>query len=187
MGLSLLSYALLGLVEIEPQTGYALAKTFTTTPMGHYSGSPGAIYPALRRLEESGLLRGRVPSARATRPRRVYEVTARGRRTLVAWLRGPVARADVIWRMDDLMLRFAFMEGLLERSAIIAFLESHCREVEAYVGELQAHRRQKSRSLHGRLAMKAGIDGYRTQARWARFALQKVRGARGRTPRKEAP
>ena len=49
-----LGYALLGLVAGEPQTGYALMKTFTTTPMGHYSGSPGAIYPALRRLEGAG-------------------------------------------------------------------------------------------------------------------------------------
>ena len=46
--LSTLGYALLGLVHGEPRTGYAIMKIFRTTPMGHYSGSPGAIYPALR-------------------------------------------------------------------------------------------------------------------------------------------
>ena len=46
-----LEYALLGLLHQQPQSGYDLRKVFETTALGNYSGSPGAIYPALRRLE----------------------------------------------------------------------------------------------------------------------------------------
>ena len=48
---SLLGYALLGLLHQKPSSGYALRRVFATTPMGTFSDSPGAIYPALGRLE----------------------------------------------------------------------------------------------------------------------------------------
>ena len=38
-----LGYALLGLIHLQPQSGYGLRKVFESTPMGHYSWSPGAI------------------------------------------------------------------------------------------------------------------------------------------------
>ena len=40
-----LEYALLGLIHMQPQSGYDLRKIFETTPMGHYSSSPGAMAP----------------------------------------------------------------------------------------------------------------------------------------------
>ena len=40
-------------------SGYDLRKIFTTTAMGSFSDSPGAIYPALARLEANGLVRER--------------------------------------------------------------------------------------------------------------------------------
>ena len=57
---SLLGFALLGLIFEQPRSGYDLRKIFTTTAMGSFSDSPGAIYPALARLEANGLVRGTV-------------------------------------------------------------------------------------------------------------------------------
>jgi DNA-binding PadR family transcriptional regulator len=48
--ISILGYALLGLIHQKPSSGYDLRKTFTETAMGSFSNSPGAIYPALARL-----------------------------------------------------------------------------------------------------------------------------------------
>jgi len=55
---SALAFALLGLIGQEPRSGYDLRKFFSSTPMISFSDSPGAIYPALRRLEQRGLVRG---------------------------------------------------------------------------------------------------------------------------------
>ena len=57
---SLLGFALLGLLEERPRSGYDLRKVFAQTAMGTFSDSPGAIYPALGRLEKRGLVRGTV-------------------------------------------------------------------------------------------------------------------------------
>lgn len=46
-----------------------------------YRISPGTLYPALHRMEEEGLLRSR-PRVVEGRARRVYLITAKGRRAL---------------------------------------------------------------------------------------------------------
>ena len=76
--LSTLSLAILGLISQRPLTGYDLRKVFLTTPMGHFSSSPGAIYPALRRIEDAGWVRGRTGESKTRRERVVYEIAARG-------------------------------------------------------------------------------------------------------------
>ena len=67
---STLGFALLGLLQQQPRSGYALRRVFATTPMGHYSSSPGAIYPALRRLEQQGLVRGALDRGPSQRPKK---------------------------------------------------------------------------------------------------------------------
>ena len=48
--LSYLELAILGLARQKARSGYELRRVFATTPMGHFSDSPGAIYAAVRRL-----------------------------------------------------------------------------------------------------------------------------------------
>ena len=60
--------AILGLISQRPMTGYDLRRVFTTTPMWHFSSSPGAIYPALQCLD-SGLIKGIVEGQDTLRPK----------------------------------------------------------------------------------------------------------------------
>ena len=72
---------LLAVVAAEPAHGYAILERLRQRSGGAFDLPEGTIYPALHRLEEAGLLRsGWAPGA--TRRRRVYELTAKGRRAL---------------------------------------------------------------------------------------------------------
>ena len=69
----------------EPMYGYQIAKL-----LEEYSGDTtfmkqGALYPVLRQLEGSGLLKSQVEPSVSGPPRRYYQVTAEGRETLVTW------------------------------------------------------------------------------------------------------
>ncbi len=174
--ISTLSLALMGLIAQQPQSGYDIRKTFATTPMGHFSSSPGAIYPALKRLEKDGWICGKVDDATALRPRKVYEMAQPGRDVLEKHLRQPVTRDDVIWRMDDLMLRFALMDGIVGRTATLRFLDSFAAELEAYVVHLRSYLdgARAHMPAAGRLAMENGIEGYEVHAAWARRALAEL-------------
>ena len=90
-----------------------------------------------------------------------------------AWLAQKIERKDVIWRVEELMLRFAFHSYLEDPRATRVFLDKFLREVEGYLKEL---RKQLSMMLsdtpiQGRLALEAGIELYKARGRWARKAL----------------
>src|SRR5512142_1453780 len=108
---SLLGYVLLGLLRHAPHSGYELRKLFATTPLMSFSDSPGAIYPALRKLEQQGLVASEVQGSAGLRLRRVFRITTAGTSALRAWLTRPVTADDVVRRVDELIVRFAFMDG----------------------------------------------------------------------------
>jgi len=167
---STLEYALLGLLRQQARSGYDLRKMFATTPMGHFSDSPGSIYPALRRLAARGWI---APSAKGGDPRKrqVFTVTRAGTHAFIDWLRQPVTREDIIRRVDELHLRFAFLDGNVERPVTVRFLEDLERELTAYVRELKAHAKifpPEVRSSTGYLVFTLGVAGYQQQLAWAR-------------------
>ncbi len=174
--LSTLSLAILGLISQRPLTGYDLRKIFATTPMGHFSSSPGAIYPALKRIEEAGWIRSVPSEGRTGRQRMAYEITARGRKVLQQHLSQPVTEEDVIWHMDDLMMRFAFMDGVVGREKTLRFLRDFAARIDAHVADLRRYF-EGARSILpacGKLAMESGIQSYEMNAQWARRAIQEL-------------
>ena len=86
---SRLGYALLGLLQQKPASGYDLRKIFSASSMKTYSDSPGAIYPALRRLEQQGLIRGQIEKSSGQRRRETFRPTPLGLRQLKEWIALP--------------------------------------------------------------------------------------------------
>ena len=181
-----LGYALIGLIHLQPQTGYDLRKVFETTPMGHYSSSPGAIYPALKRLEKDGWIEGQVEGQQTLRPKRVYSTTERGVAMLRRWVSQPVAKDDIVWRDDELMLRFAFMGSLVDDTLTGRFLQQMIEGLDAYIDELEEllGNMPQEGPLHGRLALASGIDAYKARRSWARKAIRHFKPAAEESGRK---
>jgi len=176
--LTTLAYALLGLIHQAPLSGYALMRTFQTTPMGPYSGSPGAVYPALGKLDRAGLIRGKVERQASLRPRRVYHLTTKGRDALRQWLLPAVTADDIACRVPELMLRFALMEGLLNRSEVSRFLKTMAQAIDEYVASIEPFLQAPDMTQHGRLALQSGIEELRGRAVWARRALREITAGR---------
>lgn len=173
-----LGYALLGLLHQLPRSGYDLRKVFETTPMGHFSSSPGTIYPALGRLEEAGLVE-EVPQQQVSgRARRSLRLTERGEAALKSWLHKLVTADDIIWRVHVLLLRFAFMsDDLVSNNHRIAFLEGFQTEAIAYLQHLETFYAENGPAMpvEGRLALLNGVEGYRGRVRWVAQALATLR------------
>jgi len=175
--LSTLSLAILGLIFQRPLTGYDLRKVFSTTPMGHFSSSPGAIYPALKRIEDAGWIRGRDGTGTTQRQRVVYEITPSGLKVLRRHLSKPVTRDDIIWHMDDLMMRFAFMDPLVGRETTLRFLHDFASEIDVHAAGLRGYLDSVRDIMPpcGRLAMENGIQGYEMNGQWARRAIEELK------------
>ena len=72
---------ILATVAQEPAHGYAILQRLRQRSEGAFELAEGTIYPALHRLERDGLLSSSW-SDESGRRRRVYELTARGRRAV---------------------------------------------------------------------------------------------------------
>jgi DNA-binding PadR family transcriptional regulator len=82
-------YTILGCLTIEPMSGYAIKQFLEQTVSHFWSESYGQIYPALRKLEEEGLIEGQAEPGGRGQDRRVYRIADAGRERLREWLREP--------------------------------------------------------------------------------------------------
>jgi DNA-binding PadR family transcriptional regulator len=92
---------LLAALEAGPRHGYAVKEALREGSGGQIDLPTGTIYPALRRLEQAGLVRGTWDTT-AGRARRTYNLTAAGRRALAGRRQG--------WREFSTVVS-ALMEG----------------------------------------------------------------------------
>jgi DNA-binding PadR family transcriptional regulator len=72
-----LKYVILDLIKDEPAHGYEVMRALEGRSCGFYSPSPGSVYPTLQMLEDLGYV-----SATQQDGRKVYEITAEGRKFL---------------------------------------------------------------------------------------------------------
>ena len=69
----------------DPMYGYEITKKIEKDTGQALSMGQGALYPVLRSLEKSGLLKSRVEPSISGPPRRYYDITESGRETLEDW------------------------------------------------------------------------------------------------------
>ncbi len=126
----------LGLIwEKGPCTPYAVRKVYQASPNPHWSGSAGAIYPLVRRLEEKGLARSK-EAYTGERRRVLYNVTDEGLRALRSWLGPDVPPWSVAIPVDPLRTRIRFL-GALNPSERVVFLENVQQELRTQISEAE--------------------------------------------------
>jgi PadR family transcriptional regulator, regulatory protein PadR len=76
-----LELLLLAAVQPGPAHGYAIAEKLRSRSKGAFDLPEGTLYPALHRLERAGHLASRWSEVNGRR-RRVYQLTAKGQKTL---------------------------------------------------------------------------------------------------------
>ena len=69
---------LLSVLEQEPMYGYKIVKELEERSQGYFRFKEGTLYPALHRLEKSGLITGKWQALPNGRQRRYYYITSKG-------------------------------------------------------------------------------------------------------------
>src|ERR1700677_1928308 len=121
---------LLGLLEIEPMSGYDLGVVIRAS-VGHiWNESYGQIYPNLKKLAAEGFVTSKTERQKGKPDRRIYSITKKGRERLTKWLAVPpqpeIAR-------NELLLKLFFgaqaAPGMLIRFVEL-MVERECRVLE---------------------------------------------------------
>ena len=69
---------LLCLIGQQPMYGYQIIKELENKSQGYFKYKEGTLYPALHRLEKTGLLSGKWETISSGRQRRYYHLTDKG-------------------------------------------------------------------------------------------------------------
>lgn len=144
---------------------------FSGSPARVYQRSPGALYPALRRLVDRGLLR--VEKVSGSRAQRLYHATEAGRAAHLDWLRQPVDPADIASDLGLHLMRFAMMENQLEREEVLGFLRGLAEALEGFVSGLEQYVASgvQAARQHAELALEHGIAVHKASLEWARSTM----------------
>lgn len=103
---------MIGLVwQLGPCSAYDIRRHMHTSPSTQWSGSAGAIYPLVQRLQRRGLLSARTQRS-GRRTRRVYAATPAGVKVLRSWIGPPLPADAVTVTYDPLRSRARFLAAL---------------------------------------------------------------------------
>ena len=199
------------LVARAPMTGSEITRLLTRYPLAGTGKSPGAVYPALHRLQEARLvcsrprwgdtarsraIRGQVwravtgKESRRPDPPTVREwgLTYGGIVRLRGWASRRVGRTEVLERPEHLLLRFALCTGLVGPTATRR-LALQCRRV---CGELAAELVAElegggGASPSGRLALEWTLGVLEARVAWARRAEAALARHAARAPDLDLP
>ncbi len=167
---------LIGLTVISPRSGYDLKRYFASTPAAVYEPSSGALYPALRRLEQRGLLRSELAVSVGKREQRRYAPTASGRDAHLRWLREPVDKATVGRDLGIHLMRFGMAEQQLRPEEVLAFLRDLCDALESFITAMETYLRDTPLlGRHPALAIEHGLAVHQASLAWARSAIEQLR------------
>lgn len=125
-----LRHAVLGMLAIEPGTGYELTQRFEASLANAWHASHSQIYPELGRLEDAGMLEVVGEGARRSR---TYAVTDAGRRELRDWLLDSEPNRS---QRNETAVRW-FLVALLDPEDRRTVLERELEHADAYARMLE--------------------------------------------------
>jgi DNA-binding PadR family transcriptional regulator len=163
----MLEIAVLGVISLhQPCSGYGIRKVFERSPSGHWSGSTGAIYPLLRRLEKEGLIQSALRRGDG-RSSRSYRLSRNGKSELVKWLQPPLPDGRDLMPIDPLRVRVRFL-GVLspeQRLAVIHDARATLKQHMAEINSLAEHEKNGDDTL-GYLSHRSAILSMKAQLAW---------------------
>jgi DNA-binding PadR family transcriptional regulator len=168
---------LLGLLTIEPMSGYDLGLTIRGS-VGHFwNESYGQIYPNLKKLANGGFVSCKTERQKGKPDRNIYAITEKGRERLRKWLAVP-PQPEI--PRNEMLLKLFFGEQV-STQILIGYVERMAEEHRALLDLLeQAEREEIDKNLrypgapYWRMAAHFGQMEMRAHLRWAEETLAEL-------------
>lgn len=164
MELSSTAYVILGVLGLGAQSGYDIKQLADISTRHFWAISYGQIYPELKRLTSSGLIKAE-DASRGTRQRTLYHLTAKGRQTLHDWVANPVITSLEL--RDEMLLKLFFSDAMSRKETVRHLDAMRTRHREVADG-LRAHEPMVAGQPHRMKyeVMKFGIALHEWCAEW---------------------
>ena len=126
-------YALLGLLQGSPMSGYDLKKFCDKSIGCFWNENYSNIYPVLKNMQASGLVTMEIHEQDKSPSKKVYTITDSGTKTLLDWLKRPPENRLL---REELLLQVGF-GYMTDRNTILEKLKNRKADCENTLGQLQ--------------------------------------------------
>ncbi len=129
-----LRHLVLGLLTIQPMTGYDLKRAFDSSVRHFWAADRSQLYRTLTALVDAGLADVEVVPQESYPDRKVHRITEAGRAALRGWLASPLEPED----SRDPFLGRIFFADQLDEDGVAALLASRRAQAEETIAVLVA-------------------------------------------------
>jgi PadR family transcriptional regulator, regulatory protein AphA len=168
-------WVILGLLAIEPLSGYDIKKLIATS-VGHFwSESNGQLYPTLNHLVHEQLIVFEEVHQKGKKQRHIYSITDKGRTELEMWLKTTTEQKNN--HRDEELLKLFFAKNVPTSSAVqlLQNREQLIRlKLEQYLvikKEIE-HHKDSPHYTYWSLTLKNGICHAMTEIEWCTESIK---------------
>ena len=168
---------LLGLLTIQPMSGYDLGQTIRGS-VGHFwNESYGQIYPNLKKLAADGFVSSKTERQKSKPDRHIYSITKKGRERLANWLAAPpqpeIPRNELLLKLffgvqTSPQILIGYLEHMIENETAIL------KEIARIEHEILAQNQQYPDVPYWKMASHFGQFELEAHVRWAEETLAEL-------------
>lgn len=140
----MLEFIILGFLMTREMSGYDLKHLMSVSTSYFFDASFGSIYPALKRLEEKGLINSR-EIVEGSKYKKLYSINGDGKKAFMKWLKEPIVFAKT--RQNHLVKIFFY--ELLPKNDAVANLKALIKEVEIVLNQLRNQTEEVAKRRNG--------------------------------------
>ena len=175
-----LSYAILGLINYKPMTGYDLKKFFDDSINFFWSAQTSQIYRELKTWEQKGCIVSSVQASEKGPDKRIYSITEQGMESLKNWLSDMPDEVDEDNR-NAFLLRLFLLSQLGVEELVFQLkkrLKKYRRDLQNLKdveGKMQeyAHMIGKQEEVHfWKIILSRGFHDVESHIHWAEESLE---------------
>lgn len=168
-------YAVLGMLAIEPMSGYEIRNCMQESTSSFWSESYGQIYPTLARLKTQGLVTFKTAKTRKKTDKKIYQLTKKGRDELKNWLYLAPEKRMV---RNELMLKL-FLGANIHSNANLEHVKAERYHAQMELNKLSAIKMQLAEAYpnsdhfpYWMLTMDYGIEMTSAKLRWCNVVIE---------------
>ena len=171
-------YAILGILNLSPSTGYDIKKYSDKVLSGFWNENFGHIYPTLKKMLEDGTIE--IVSKEENEKKIRYGITEKGKQEFEAWLLEETMQQPI---RSEFMLKFIFSSGLSKEN-VCRMLESykklHEKNVEKYLAmqkdlEQGIEEISEERRIYIKAVLRSGIISGEAVINWCDETIEELK------------
>lgn len=141
-----IEHAILGLLSVNPLSGYDIKKKFEGSAALYWSGNNNQIYTTLVKLHQQGLVSRETQIQEASPARKIYSLTEKGLEELRRWV---FTNPEIPQVRNSFLIQLAWAD-LLTPNELDELLEKYENEIHMQLAMLDFQKQQKDVSSAGK-------------------------------------